>query len=151
MAVAKPLPKILIVDDEPDILELVTFILEETAEWHVVSATNGDEAITVARREQPDVILLDGHMPGRDGVSTLAGLRSDPVTHATPVILITASLRRADRTIPPGFSGVIAKPFDPVALPQQIRGFLTSPAQAPRESASYHTPSSVTGSSTKLA
>lgn len=127
MTVAKTLPKILIVDDEPDILELVTFILEETAEWHVMSATTGDEAIAVARREGPQVILLDGHMPGRDGASTLACLRSDPVTRATPVILITASLRRTDRSIPPGFSGVIAKPFDPVALPQQIRGFLVPP------------------------
>ncbi len=120
------LKKILIVDDEPDILRLVEVILEGTREWSVVCATDGIQALEVARRERPHAILLDGRMPGSDGFETLERLRAEPNTSATPVILMTALARGSDQAVPPGFAGVIAKPFDPITLPKQIRDILKS-------------------------
>lgn len=118
--------KILVVDDEPDILRLVEVILTSSHEWSVVTATDGVQALDVARREQPQAILLDARMPGGNGFQTLERLREDPTTRATPVILMTALARGSDPAVPPGFAGVIAKPFDPITLPQQIRDILKS-------------------------
>ena len=131
MPVAKmELRKILIVDDEPDILRLVEVVLEGSNEWNVLCASDGDQALAIAKREHPVAILLDGRMPGPggNGFETLQRLRGDPETSETPVILMSALARGSDRAIPPGFAGVISKPFDPLTLPQQIRAILgTSP------------------------
>lgn len=116
--------KILVVDDEPDILKLVEVVLEASHEWSVLCAADGDEAVAVARRERPKAILLDGRMPGGGGPATLERLRQDPGNRDTPVILMTALARGSDLGVPPGFAGVIAKPFDPITLPQQIRDIL---------------------------
>jgi len=116
--------KILVVDDEPDILRLVEVVL--TSEWSVLCASDGSEAVEIARRERPFAILLDARMPGGSGFETLERLRAQSDTSATPVILMTALARGSDRGIPPGFAGVIAKPFDPITLPQQIRDILKS-------------------------
>ena len=123
-----PPSKILVVDDEPDILRLVEVVLE-TSEWAVITASDGEQAIALAKREHPVAILLDGRMPGPggSGFDTLERLRSDPDTSATPVILMSALAHGSDPAIPPGFTGVIAKPFDPLALPQQIRDILGTP------------------------
>lgn len=118
--------KILVVDDEPDILRLVEVILMASQEWSVVTACDGQQALDVARREQPQAILLDARMPNSNGFQTLERLREEPSTRATPVILMTALARGSDPAVPPGFAGVIAKPFDPITLPQQIRDILKS-------------------------
>jgi two-component system OmpR family response regulator len=116
--------KILVVDDEPDILRLVEVVLGTAHEWDVVCASDGDEAVSLARSERPAAILLDGRMPGGGGRETLARLKDDPDTRDTPVILMTALARESDTTVPPGFAGVIAKPFDPMTLSQRIRAIL---------------------------
>jgi CheY-like chemotaxis protein len=118
--------KILIVDDEPDILRLVEVILQSTNEWNVLCASDGDEALTLAKREHPVAILLDGRMPGPggSGFDTLERLRCDPDTSATPVILMSALARGSDGAVPAGFAGVISKPFDPLTLPKQIKDIL---------------------------
>ena len=118
--------KILIVDDEPDILRLVEVILTSSHEWSVLCASDGEQALAVARSEHPAAILLDARMPGSSGFETLERLRQEPATRATPVILMTALARGSDPAVPPGFAGVIAKPFDPITLPQQIRDILQS-------------------------
>lgn len=114
--------KILVVDDEPDILRLVEVVL--AGDWKVLCASDGEQALDVARRELPRAILLDGRMPGGGGAATLARLRQNSTTRDTPVILMTAMARDSDTTVPPGFAGVIAKPFDPTTLTQQIRDIL---------------------------
>ncbi len=116
--------EILIVDDEPDILRLVEVVLEETNEWTVLCADSSATALEIARKERPSAILLDARMPGQDGFATLALLREDPNTRTTPVILMTALAQRSNESIPPGFAGVIPKPFDPLTLSQQIRTIL---------------------------
>jgi CheY-like chemotaxis protein len=120
------LSKILIVDDEPDILRLVEVILEGTREWDVLTASDGEQALALAKREHPVVILLDGRMPGPggSGFDTLERLRRDPDTSSVPVILMSALAHGSNPAIPPGFAGVIAKPFDPLTLPKQIRDIL---------------------------
>lgn len=118
--------KILVVDDEPDILRLVEVVLESTREWAVLCASDGDQALDIARREHPRAILLDGRMPGGGGVATLERLRREPPLRDTPVILMTALAPDGGDKAPPGFAGVIAKPFDPLTLPAQIRAILQS-------------------------
>jgi len=114
---------ILVVDDEPDILRLVEVVLAE-GDWRVVCASDGEEALALARRERPGAILLDSRMPRGGGEETLARLKDDPATRATPVILMTALARSSNSEVPPGYAGVIPKPFDPLTLSDTIRSIL---------------------------
>jgi CheY-like chemotaxis protein len=89
----------------------------------VVEATNGLEAVEVARRELPTLILLDVMMPELDGPGTFARLRENPATAGIPVIFMTAKAQPHEvasyRAL--GAAGVIAKPFDPMTLPAEVR------------------------------
>ena len=123
MPVAK-VDKILIVDDEPDILRLVAVVLEGTGDWSVVTASDEKSALEMARQERPVAILLDARLPETDGFAIFEQLQADAVTRDTPVILMTALAQRSNPSVPPGFAGVIPKPFDPDTLPAQIRGIL---------------------------
>jgi CheY-like chemotaxis protein len=80
--------KALIVDDEPDARAYLTTVLTDNG-WQAESASNGDEGLEVARRQRPDVILLDVMMPERGGLSTLVAIRKDETLAATPVVLVT--------------------------------------------------------------
>jgi CheY-like chemotaxis protein len=124
------IPKILIVDDEPDIRHLIEVVLQSSKRWSVLSADCGDQAVEIAWRERPSLILLDQRMPNGDGLTTLLRLRDDPRTKDTPVILMTAN---GGRPPAPGFAGVIAKPFDPFTLLARIETiFETSTSSPPR-------------------
>jgi CheY-like chemotaxis protein len=83
----------------------------------------------MAASEQPDAILLDVMMPGRDGVATLKLLQESSQTQTIPVIFMTAKAQSADRRqlYALGAQGVITKPFDPMTLASQISGFLGWP------------------------
>lgn len=120
------LPNILIVEDDPDIRELAIMALEHDGGFIVSGCDNGGKAIEEARRLRPDLILLDWMLPGMDGGQTLDVLRSDPETADIPVTFMTAKLRASEleQIARLGASGVIAKPFDPMALPGQIRDSL---------------------------
>src|SRR5690349_8186527 len=82
-------PRILIVDDEPDALEVLSFKLRE-AGYGVVVATNGAEALTTARSERPALIVLDLMLPEVDGLEVCKILRRDPVTASIPILMLTA-------------------------------------------------------------
>ena len=88
---------------------------------------DGEECLTVARREQPDVILLDYIMPKLDGFRTCQQLKADPVTRHIPVIFLSASVQEHERErgLALGAIGYLLKPFDPLQLPQQILDLLT--------------------------
>lgn len=111
--------RILIIDDEDDIREVVQITLEETAGWGTTGAASGTEGLASAQSNHPDVILLDVMMPGEDGPSVLGKLKSDPRTAAIPVIMLTAKAR-TERNPPAGTAGVIVKPFDPRKLAGQV-------------------------------
>jgi CheY-like chemotaxis protein len=119
-------PKILVVEDDPDIRELAIMALEHDGGFSVSGCENGSRAVEEARRLRPDLILLDWMLPGMDGGQTMAALRSDPETAAIPVAFMTAKVRTSEleQIAKLGATGVIAKPFDPMALPQQVRNNL---------------------------
>jgi len=108
---------ILIVDDEPPILDLVRFTLED-AEVRVVEASDGVEALALARRLRPDLILLDVHMPRLDGLEACRQIRRDPALAQTPIVRLTAAGQEADRARgrEAGADEYLTKPFSPLAL-----------------------------------
>lgn len=110
--------RVLIVDDEEDVLEVTRMGLEMGANWQVFTANSGQEALTLAVDEKPDVILLDWMMPEMDGRATLQALRSHPVTQSIPVIIVTAKAQSPDGDTFAGLDiiAVFAKPLRPLKL-----------------------------------
>lgn len=110
--------RILHVDDEPDIREIVDMSLGLNPDFDVRGCATGAEAIAAANTWSPSLILLDVMMPGMDGPATLSHLRQDPRTSAIPVLFMTARAqsREVEEIIALGAQGVIAKPFDPMTL-----------------------------------
>jgi len=119
------LTKILYVEDEPDIREVVQFALEDEG-FELVSCSSGREAIAKAHSTTPDLVLIDVMMPGMDGPTTLLALRELPYMAATPVIFMTAKVQsqEVEQYKSLGAIGVISKPFDAMTLADQIRSFI---------------------------
>jgi CheY-like chemotaxis protein/HPt (histidine-containing phosphotransfer) domain-containing protein len=126
--------RILHVDDEPDIREVVEMSLGLDPTFTTRHCGSGQEGLSAAAEWQPDIILLDVMMPGMDGPATLAKLRGDSRTADIPVIFMTAraQAREADQFRALGAVGVIAKPFDPMTLAASVRSYI-GPAQDPME------------------
>jgi CheY-like chemotaxis protein len=118
--------RILHVDDEPDIREVIEISLSLDPGFTLRSCGSGAEALAVAVYWNPDIILLDVMMPVMDGPATLKRLRENPVTADIPVIFMTARAqsREVDRFRALGAIGVIAKPFDPMTLAASVRDYL---------------------------
>jgi CheY-like chemotaxis protein len=118
--------RILLVDDEDDIREVAKLSLEMVAGWEVITASSGREGIQKAATEKPDAVLLDVMMPEMDGPTTFQALQISPATKGIPVILLTAKVQAADqrRFKSLGVAGVIAKPFDPMTLADQVNATL---------------------------
>jgi CheY-like chemotaxis protein len=121
--------RVLHVDDEPDIREVVEISLGLDPEFSTRSCASGQEAIGAAADWVPDIILLDVMMPVMDGAATLARLRETPVTAGIPVIFMTARAqsRELDLFRSLGAAGVIPKPFDPMTLAASVRAHLQPP------------------------
>ena len=117
--------QVLYVEDEPDIRAVVNFALEDEG-FQLVPCTSGREAVDKAPGLNPDLILLDVMMPDMDGPATLRRLRELPHLMSTPVIFMTAKVRASEvgEYQAMGALGVIAKPFDPMTLADQIRDIL---------------------------
>ena len=115
------LSKILLVDDEPDIRIVAEMSLSKVGGWEVAQASSGLEALEVAQREHPQLILLDVMMPGMDGPETLRALRA--AGSDAPVVFMTAKVQNheVEGYLEIGAEGVIIKPFDPMRLPAQVR------------------------------
>ena len=121
--------RVLIIDDEDDIRRIARISLGRLGGMEVVDAPSGAEGLRRAREGALDAILLDVMMPGLDGPSTLAALRSDPATAGIPVIFLTAKAMSAElrRLKELGVADVLVKPFDPTTLPGQVRAALGGP------------------------
>lgn len=119
--------KVLIVDDDAFIRRIVEITLCEVANWDVVTAGSGVEALTVLQTMRPDVVLLDVMMPGMDGPTTLAKIR-ETIGSDLPVILMTAKVQSDDMKsyLRTNATGVISKPFDPMTLPDEVMDILSS-------------------------
>jgi CheY-like chemotaxis protein len=120
--------RLLHVDDEPDIREVVEISLALDPIFEMRSCESGRDALSVAADWLPDIILLDVMMPAMDGPATLARLRDNPDTASIPVIFMTAraQTRELDRFRSLGAVGVIAKPFDPMTLAASVRSYVKS-------------------------
>lgn len=118
--------RILYVDDEDDIREVATLALELVPDFAVRTCASGAEALPVAAEWQPDIILLDVMMPHMDGPTTLARLHEIPATANIPVVFITArtQAQEVEQFKALGARGVLAKPFDPMALGDAVRAYL---------------------------
>jgi two-component system OmpR family response regulator len=124
--------RILHVDDEPDIREVVEMSLGLDPAFETRNCGSGKEALSVAVEWKPDFILLDVMMPVMDGPATLVQLRDDARTATIPVIFMTAraQAREVDHLRSLGAVGVIAKPFDPMTLSASVRSYV-QPARDP--------------------
>jgi len=114
--------KILVVDDEKNIVELVKFNLEKEG-FHVLCAYNGDEAIEVARTEKPDLIILDIMMPGKSGLDVCRIIRAES---NVPIIMATAKGEEVDKILglELGSDDYVTKPFSPRELISRIKAIL---------------------------
>ena len=110
--------KVLAVDDNEDILALMSAILGNDQRYHLLLAKNGEEAVLVARREKPDVVFLDVLMPGMDGYEVCGILKGSPDTAHIKVIMLTALTQDFDhqRAIEAGADKYVPKPFSPKAI-----------------------------------
>ncbi len=116
--------KILIVDDEPDLLRVACFRLEKSG-YQVSSAVNGQEAIELAGKEYPDLILLDVRLPLMEGPDVCSRIKNDAKLKHIPVILFTAStLNIHERVAACGAQGYILKPFSAEELINKIKEFI---------------------------
>jgi DNA-binding response OmpR family regulator len=117
--------RVLVAEDEPDIRGLIVFSLEY-AGYEVIEALNGDEAIKLAEREQPDLILLDVRMPRINGYEACAVLKSQESTRGIPVVFLSARGQETEikRGLELGAEEYILKPFAPDELYERVGGIL---------------------------
>ena len=112
---------ILVVDDEPDCISIIQCRLE-WSHYKVVTATNGKEALEVAEKEKPNLILLDTNMPVMNGHEMLERLRKHPILKDIPVIMVTALCERQDIAVAStfGIADYVTKPVDFTSLLEKI-------------------------------
>jgi CheY-like chemotaxis protein len=126
-AAAAAAETVLIVDDEPEIVELVRAVLAPEG-YRLLSALDGDTALRLARAAHPSLILLDWRMPGRDGLEVCGTLRAeaDPQLRDVPVVLLTAQGGAEDMAagFAAGVTDYLTKPFKPAYLRSRVRGWL---------------------------
>src|SRR5438445_10021696 len=117
--------KILVVDDHPHIVRLVRRELERESH-EVITAEDGEEALTLIRREQPALVVLDVVMPRKNGFEVLRELKADPVTREIVVIMLTVKDRDAEFThgLQLGADWYVPKPFVPGDIAALVRRFL---------------------------
>ncbi len=120
-----PRTRVLVIDDDPVILELLRINFEIEG-FEVISACDGQEGLRRAGADHPDVILSDIMMPRLDGLQLLARLRGDPATAEVPVVLLSAKAQRAevDRGLALGADDYVTKPFDPLELLDRVNAAL---------------------------
>ena len=131
--------KILIVDDEKDIIELIDYNLTQQG-YRTDGAVSGEEALEKIRRKAPDLILLDLMLPGLSGLDVMISLRKEPSTETIPVIMLTAKGEEADIVtgLEMGADDYISKPFSTRILIARIRAVLRR-----REESARHGPESI--------
>ncbi len=117
--------RILIVDDEEDVLELVRYNLDRSG-YQIETAASGEEALSKARKNSPDLIILDLMLPGIDGLEVCKKLKSDVKTEHIPIVMLTAKGDEADIVtgLELGAEDYVTKPFSPKILIARVRRIL---------------------------
>ncbi|MCC7062552.1 MAG: response regulator transcription factor [Planctomycetes bacterium] len=115
-------PKVMVIEDEPDILEVIQYNLER--EGHkVIACRNGEQGLSRIRTDNPDLVILDLMLPGMDGVEVCRQVKSDPVTKAIPIIMVTAKSEESDIVLGLGIGAddYICKPFSTRELIARVK------------------------------
>jgi len=119
--------RILVVEDNDMNMQLVEYLLEEEG-FDIVKATSGEEALTLTRAngKPPDLILMDIHLPGMDGLSVVRAIKADSRTSRIPILALTAHAMRGDkdRFLEAGCDGYISKPIDVKTFIASIEKYL---------------------------
>lgn len=117
--------RILVVDDEEDILELLKFNLTKDG-YSVISTTTGEKAVELARAELPELILLDLMLPGMDGLEVAKFLKQTPETRSIPIVMLTAKGEESDVVtgLELGADDYVTKPFSPKILLARVKAVL---------------------------
>jgi len=118
--------KILVIEDEKDLVKIITFRLEAN-DYEVIKAYDGYEGLEKAKKERPDLIILDLMIPKIDGYKVCGLLKADARYNKIPILLFTARAQEADREMGKevGADGYITKPFEPEALLGKIKELLS--------------------------
>jgi two-component system cell cycle response regulator DivK len=124
------MPRILIIEDNPANMKLACLLMDNVG-YAVVCAVDAETGLTLARAEQPDLILMDIQLPGMDGLAATQLLKRDPVTAGIPVLALTAMAMKEDRekTRLAGCDAYIAKPLRYLELYEKINTLLAQAAQ----------------------
>lgn len=117
--------KVVCIEDEPDILELIEYNLRREG-FHVLTASDGETGLELVRREGADLVLLDLLMPGLDGLEVCRSLKMDSVTRSIPIIIVSAKGEEADIVLGLGVGAddYVSKPFSPRELIARIRAVM---------------------------
>jgi len=117
--------RILIVDDDPDIIRVICGYLEQ-AGYQTLTVGDGIGALRLVRQERPDVMVLDLMLPGRSGWEVLQAIRADPLLAATPIVLLTARVEDSDKVggLELGADDYITKPFNPHEVVARVKALL---------------------------
>jgi two-component system, cell cycle response regulator DivK len=120
-----PMKCIIVVEDEPLIMDLIAILLER-AGYEVVRAATAEEALPLAESRPPDLVLMDIALPGIDGLAATRILKSSPATRGVPVVALTAQAMRADAEAAAraGCDGFIAKPISTRGFLRQVEEYL---------------------------
>lgn len=117
---------VLLIEDDDPIREVIGNCFEDIAGWQVIAVSSGQEGLHVVESKKLDAIILDVMMPRMDGITFLRQLRAQPTMQTISVVLITANSSSVDPVDAAllGVKGVIAKPFDPMLLTEQVAQLL---------------------------
>jgi DNA-binding response OmpR family regulator len=117
--------KIVVIEDEADILEVLQYNLKREG-YRVHASRNGENGLDIVRRENPDLVLIDLMLPGLDGLEVCKRLQADPVTSAIPVIMVTAKGEESDIVLglQLGADDYVTKPFSPKELLARVKAVL---------------------------
>jgi len=117
--------KILVVDDEPDIVELLKYHLEREG-FRVLAAFDGREALELTVKEHPDLLILDLMLPGLEGLEVCRRLRRDPTTVSLPILMLTAKGEEVDKIVglELGADDYVTKPFSPREVVARVKALL---------------------------
>ena len=121
---------VLVVEDNDMNMQLVEYLLEEGG-YSIVKATSGEEALAITRDASappPDIILMDIHLPGMDGLSVVRAMKGDEKTKNVPILALTAHAMRGDkdRFLEAGCDGYISKPIDVKTFIASIQNYIRS-------------------------
>ncbi len=127
--------KILVVDDDPQIVRLVRSYLEQ-AGFHVAVAYDGEVALQMIRNARPDLVILDLMLPGRDGLSITQTIRNDPTLATLPILMLTARVDDLDRILglELGADDYVTKPFQPREVVARVKAILRRSLHTPTPS-----------------